>query len=120
MEAEIPPRKSLTSSLRGETSALSGTLGYVPMLRDFFAHLLNLAPGTADLGDCESLFNYLKNKKTISEKFLVRQFLAIQQALETQESKKMFTGSLNWEIWPTNRRKPRVIWRPSFVCRNLK
>ena len=33
------------------------------------------------LEDCESLFTYLKTKKLTAEKYLVRRFLSIQQAL---------------------------------------
>ena len=34
--------------------------------------------------DCESLSARLKTKKLITEKFLVRHFLAVQQAIEIQ------------------------------------
>ena len=35
--------------------------------------------------DCESLFTHLKNRNVITEKYLVRQFLSIQQFLENGE-----------------------------------
>ena len=34
------------------------------------------------MGDCESLFTHLKNKKMVTEKYLVRHFLSIQQFIE--------------------------------------
>ena len=40
--------------------------------------------------DCESLFTHLKKNKLITEKFLVRHFLAIQQAIEPQELDTVF------------------------------
>ena len=42
-------------------------------------------PGVGGLGDCKSLFTLLKTKKMIAEKYLVRHFLSIQQALEAGE-----------------------------------
>ena len=35
--------------------------------------------------DCNSLFTHFKNKKVAADKFLVRHFLAIQQATELRE-----------------------------------
>ena len=32
--------------------------------------------------DCESLFSHLKNRKLITEKYLIRHFLSIQQYVE--------------------------------------
>ena len=37
------------------------------------------------LEDCESLFNHLRTKRMITEKYLVRHFLSIQQSLENKE-----------------------------------
>ena len=37
------------------------------------------------MADCESLFAHLKKNKLITEKSLVRHFLAIQQAIEIQD-----------------------------------
>ena len=55
------------------------------MLREFCAHISDLSPCVAGLGDCESPFAHLKSEKTIAGKFLVRHFLAKRQALATQE-----------------------------------
>ena len=40
--------------------------------------------------DCESLFTHLKNKKLVAEKFFVRHFLSIRQALEVQELSSVY------------------------------
>ena len=45
----------------------------------------------AGLGDCESLFARLKENTLITEKLLVRHFLATQQAIEIQE-----LGNVYW------------------------
>ena len=55
------------------------------MLRESYVHFSDISPGMVGLEDCESLLTHLKNKKTITEKFPVRHFLAIQQVVETQE-----------------------------------
>ena len=59
--------------------------------REFYAPFLGLSRGTLGREDCEGLSTHLKNKKTIMEKFSVRHFLAIQQALEAQE-----LGNVYW------------------------
>ena len=53
--------------------------------RGFFAHFAYLSSGMVGLEDCESLFTHLKKEEMITEKFLARHFLAIQQAIEIQE-----------------------------------
>ena len=60
-------------------------LGNVSMLREFYGYFWDLGPGMVGFEDCESLFTHLKKKKVVSEKFLVRDFLAIQQAIEVKE-----------------------------------
>ena len=77
--------KLVKSSLGGEVYAFSEMLDHMSMLRDFFGHFTDLFSGMAGLGDCESLATHLKKDKLITEKFLVRHFLAIQQATELQE-----------------------------------
>ena len=37
------------------------------------------------LEDCESLFSHLRTKRMITEKYLVRHFLSIQQSLDDKE-----------------------------------
>ena len=51
-------------------------------LRAFFGPFGSINPGAAGLGGCESLFPHLETEKMIAEKYLVRRFLNIQQALE--------------------------------------
>ena len=72
------------SSLGGEVYACSKMLGRMPMLRKFNGRFLDLPPGIAGLEDCESLFTHLEKKKMIAEKFSVRRFVAMQQALAIQ------------------------------------
>ena len=60
-------------------------LDHMSMLREFYGHFTGLYPGLAGLEDCESLFTHLKKSKMITEKFLARHFLSIQQALEQKE-----------------------------------
>ena len=55
------------------------------MLRELFAHFLDLSLDMVGLEDCETFSAHLKNKMITTEKFLDRQFLATQQALGTQE-----------------------------------
>ena len=42
------------------------------------------------LEDCGSLFTHLKKSKGITEKFLVRHFMSIQQALAEKELNNVF------------------------------
>ena len=104
-------RKLAKCSLGGEVYAFSEMAGRIPILRGFYAHCMDIRQGMACLQDCESVFTRLKNKKIIAGKFLIRHFLASQQALETQE-----TGN---EYWLPGLGNPRAIWLLSFAFRNL-
>ena len=75
-------RKLVRSCLDGEVYAPSEMVGHMVLLRGFYSPLANLPPGTLGMGDCESLFARLKNRKMIAEKYLVRRFLSIQQFIE--------------------------------------
>ena len=55
------------------------------LIREFYTPLVGLSPGTAGLEDCESLFSHLRTKRMITEKYLVRHFLSIQQSLDNKE-----------------------------------
>ena len=77
-------RKLVKSSLGREVYAFSEMLDLMSMLRGFYGHFAGSNPGLIGLEDCESPFAHLKSK-TITEKFLVRHFLPIQQALEAKE-----------------------------------
>ena len=50
------------------------------LLQDFNEPIEGMNPGSAGLGDCESLFTFLKTKALIAEKNQVRHFLRIQRA----------------------------------------
>ena len=55
------------------------------LLRDFYAPFAHLSPGMVGMEDCESLFTHLKNRKMVTEKYLIRHFLSIQQFVEDGE-----------------------------------
>ena len=75
-------RKVAMSSAGGSVYALCEMVGLMSLLRDFFAPLEGLEPGTAGLEDCGSLFTLLKTGKKITEKYLARHFLGNQLAAE--------------------------------------
>ena len=52
-----------------------------------FSHI---SPELVGMEDCESLPTYLKNRKMITEKYLVRHFLSIQQLLEDGELENVY------------------------------
>ena len=68
----------------GEVYAFSEISDHMSMLREFYAHFLDMSPGMVGFEDCDSHFTHLANKKTITGKFLFRHFLAIQKAIELQ------------------------------------
>ena len=78
-------RKLVKSSLGGEVYAFSEMIDHMALIRDFFAPFVGLSPGMVGMEDRESLFSHLRNKKTITEKYLIRHFLSIQQALEEED-----------------------------------
>ena len=59
-------------------------------LREFYRHFSDSYPGVVGLEHCESLFTHLKKNKLITEKFLVRHFLAVQEAIEIQELRNVY------------------------------
>ena len=46
--------------------------------------------GLVGMEDCESLFTHLGNRKMVTEKYLVRHFLSIQQFLEDGELENVY------------------------------
>ena len=64
---------------------------HMALSREFYTPSVGLSPGMAGLEDCESLFNHLRTKKMITEKYLVRHFLGIQQSLGNNE-----LGNIYW------------------------
>ena len=65
--------------------AFSEMVDRMSPLRDSHGHFMGMSPGLVGLEYCEKLFTHLRNKKPAAGKFLVRYFLTIRQALETQE-----------------------------------
>ena len=58
---------------------------HMALIREFYTPFVGLSPGMVGLEDCESLFSHFRTKKMITEKYLVRHFLSIQQSLENKE-----------------------------------
>ena len=83
-------RKFVKRSLGGEVYAYSEMADHVSLLREFYAHFLDLPLGLVGSEDCERPFTHLKNKKIITEKSRVRHFLATQQASETKGPGNVF------------------------------
>ena len=71
-------RKLVESSQGGEVYAFSEMIDHMALLREFYAPFSLMPPGLVGMEDCESLFTHLKNKKMVTEKYLVRHFLSIQ------------------------------------------
>ena len=78
-------RKLVKSSLGGEVYASSEMIDHMALLREFYAPFSHISPGLVGMEDCESLFTHLEKKKTVTEKYLVRHFLSIQQFLDEGE-----------------------------------
>ena len=83
-------RKLVKSSLGGEVYAFSEMLDHMTLLRGFYAPFAKVSPGMVGMVDCESLFTHLKNRKMVTEKYLVRHFLSIQQCLEADDLDNVF------------------------------
>ena len=60
------------------------------LIREFYTPFVGLSPGMVGLEDCESLFSHLRTKRMITEKYLVRHFLGIQQSLDHGELDNIF------------------------------
>ena len=84
-------RKMVKSSLGGESYAFSGIMDHMSTLREFYGRFLDIRPRMVGFEDCESLFTHRKNKEVITEKFPIRHFLAIRQALGLKE-----LGNVYW------------------------
>ena len=75
----------MKSSLGGEVYAIGETKDRMLLLKDFYGPFEGMSPGAMGSENCEGFRTHLKKKKQeemISEKFLVRNFLSIQRALE--------------------------------------
>ena len=75
----------MKSSLGGEVYAFSEMVDHMALIRELYTPFVGLSPGMAGSEDCESLFNHLRAKKMVTEKYLLRHFLCIQQSLEDKE-----------------------------------
>ena len=75
-------RKLVKNCLGGEVYAFSEMLDHMSMLRELYGRFADSYSGMASLEDCESLSTHVRRNKLITEKFLARHFLAIQQAIE--------------------------------------
>ena len=64
-----------------EVSAPSEMADHMLFLQGFYGPSVGMNPGAARRKDCVSLFSYLKRKTMVAEKYPVRHFLGIQQAL---------------------------------------
>ena len=78
-------RKLVKSSLGGEVYAFSEMIDHMALLREFCVPFSHISSGLVGMEDCESLFTHLKNKKMVTEKYLVRHFLSIQQFIDEGE-----------------------------------
>ena len=58
-----------------ERPAFSEMLDHMTLLKEFYSPFSRISPGLVGMEDCESLFTHLKNRKMITEKYLVRHFL---------------------------------------------
>ena len=83
-------RKLVKSSLGGEVYAFSEMIDHMALLREFYAPFSHISSGLVGTEDCESLFTHLKNKKMITEKYLVRHFLSIQQFIDEGELEDVY------------------------------
>ena len=84
-------RKLVKSSLGGEVYAFSEMVDHMAPSKEFRAPCSRISPGLVGVEDCESLFTHFENRKMITEKYLARHFLSIQQFVEE--------GELNNAYW---------------------
>ena len=56
------------------------------LLKEFYGPFSRVSSGLVGMEDCESLFfTHWKNREMLTEKYLARHFLGIQQSLEEGE-----------------------------------
>ena len=60
------------------------------LLKEFYGLFSRVSPGLVGMEVCESLFTHLKNREVLTEKYLVRHFLGIQQSLEAGELENVY------------------------------
>ena len=92
-------RNLAKGSLGGEVNPCSETIDRAPPLREFHAPVADSSPGAIRMEDCGSPFTDLKKQKTITEEYLARQPLGIQQS------------SGNWKL--SSARRPPGLGDPA-------
>ena len=78
-------RRLVKSSLGGEVYSFSKMIDHMALSRGFYAPFSRISPSMVGMEDCESLFTHLENREMVTEKYLVRHFLSIQQFIEEGE-----------------------------------
>ena len=81
----------MKSNLGGEARASSDMVDHVAPLRKFAAPSAGLSPGTAEMGERESLCTYARNKKAIAEEYPAQDILRLQQALDYEQMGNVFS-----------------------------
>ena len=84
-------RKHVKSPLGGKISALSKTWGYMNMIRELYTALGHEKLGSYGLIDCGSSLSRLRTGRPGTEKFLIRHFRSISDAMEG--------GGLGYVAW---------------------
>ena len=69
----------------GEAYASGEMIDHTALLREYYAPFSRMSPGIVGMEDCESHFTPLKNRKMITGKYLVRDFLSTKQFIEEGE-----------------------------------
>ena len=83
-------RKLVKGSLGGEAYAFSEMIDHMALLKKFYVPFSHISPGSVGMEYCESLFTHLKNRKMVTEKYLVRHFVSIQQLLGDGELENVY------------------------------
>ena len=69
----------------GGVYASAEMIDHMALLREFYAPFSRMPPGLVGMEDCDILFTHLENRKMITDKYLARHFLSIQQFIEEGE-----------------------------------
>ena len=70
--------------------AFSEMLDHMSTFRELYGFFSGLYPGMVGPKDCGSLFTHLENREMVTEKYLARHFLSIQQFLEVGELENVY------------------------------
>ena len=82
-------------------------IDHMTLLREFYGPFSRIFPGLVGMEDCESLLTHLENRKMVTEKYLARHVLSIQQFLEDGELENVYwiLGTENPADGQTNLRR---------------